>query len=332
MRFNYLALAALLLLAIGCKKPEPAPEGGQRSAVSGQPETRNEKPETRNEKQETRNEKTETRNEKQETRNEKTETRNKKRETRNEKTEAVAVKQPPAGPSRTLDELLDLVSGRQTCNIVMGCEARDGLIAIGAPAVEPIIQRYRVSGRPSYQRFHLIEILGYIDTPEVLPFLEQCLADPHWNARANAAIALGRLNAVSKLGLIKRLLKKHVKGRDFGFVYALAYAAEKLGTTGGKTVLLKALTEESVGSINWGYTRVAVFAAADLQLKQACPDLVHSVLHNDVFLKKEAMGAAMTLNCRQEDLAEAIAAELSSRIPSVRRKAAAALEKLGGKK
>ena len=246
--------------------------------------------------------------------------------------EGPAAAKPPSGPSRTLDELLDLVSDRRTCNIVMGCDAADDLIAIGAPAVEPIVQRYRTLGRPSYQKFHLIDILGHIRDPAVIPFLEERLADPHWNARANAAIALARLNAVTKLGLIKRLLKKHAHGRDFGFLYALAYAAEKLGASGGRAILLNALTEESVGSINWGYTRVAVVAAGDLGLKQACPDLVHSVLHNDIFLKKDAIAAAVMLECRDEKLTGAIAGQQTSRIPSVRRKAAAALEALGGEK
>ncbi len=320
MRFIYALLVSLLLAAPGCRKAEtptktPAEGPAEEVKKNPKPETLAVRPEVRSEKPDTKNEKRETGS-----------------FDRAQDDIKSLVEKPRSGPSRTLDELLDLVSDRRTCNIVMGCEAKDGLVAIGAPAAKPIIQRYRTLGRPSYQKFHLIEILGYVSAPEVLPFLEERLTDPHWNARANAAIALARLKAVSKLGLLKRLLRKHSGGRDFGFLYALAYAVEKLGAGGGSAILLKGLTEESVGSINWGYTRIAAFAAADLGLKQACPDLVHSVLHNDIFLKKEAIGAAMALQCRDEKLAEAIAAQETSRIPSVRRKAAAAIEMLGSKK
>jgi len=237
---------------------------------------------------------------------------------------------PESPPSVTLDELLERATTRQSCNIVMGCKSERGLIAMGEVAVRPIIEKYRSMKWPSYQKFHLIEILGETGHSSSVPFMEGLLKDPHWNARSNAAIALGKLGSTNSLSELKRLLKVHAQGRDFGFLYGLAYAVEKLGGTGGKKVLLEALTPTSVAKTNWGYTRIALAAARDLNLREACKNLKVCIVHNDTFLKKEAIRAAATLACSSDDISYAVAAQLENRVPSVRREAAGTLKELTG--
>lgn len=232
------------------------------------------------------------------------------------------------GTSRTMDELLDLVCARQSCNPVMGCAAEEGLVAIGEPAVKAIIGRYRVMGRPNYQKFHLLRILGRTGHPSAIPFLVELLEDPHWNVRTNAALALADLNAASELKRLKRLLRKSDNGRDFGFLYALAYAVEKMGGAGGGHIVLEGLEPERISRTNWGYTKIAVDAAGSLGLTEACPKLPLAIRHNDIFLKKAAIEAAIVLQCRDQELKSALEEQSSSQIPSVRRLSKKALDSL----
>lgn len=233
--------------------------------------------------------------------------------------------------SITLEELLNKATDRQTCNMVMGCEADKGLVALGKSAVRPVIDRYKEMKRPSYQKFHLLDVLGAIGDSSAVPFLEGRLRDKHWNSRANAAVALGKIGSLGSLKELKRLLGAQRKGRDYGFLYALAWAVEKLGGTGGQEVILEALDSANVQRRNWGYTRVAVSAAADLNIVDACAALPTCILHNDTFLKKKAISASATLSCTADVVLRAIAAQLSNRVPSVRRAATASLKQLTGK-
>ncbi len=76
---------------------------------------------------------------------------------------------------------------------------------------------------------------------------------------------------------------------------------------------------------------MAVEAAAELKLEDVCPLLRPAVEHREIFLKRAAIAAAATLRCPEEDLRRAVAAELESRVPSVRRGAAETLKKLTGR-
>lgn len=239
-----------------------------------------------------------------------------------------AVSAAKSKPSQTLEQLLDQATSRHGCNRVMGCSAEKGLLAIGEAAVQPIISRFKSMQRPTYQKFHLVRILGQIGHPSAIPFLAELLDHPHWNVRTNAALALAEMNAASELKKLKRLLRKTRKSRDFGFVYALAYAVQKVGGGGGKDVLLAALDPQRISRINWGYTKIAVDALAGLGFTEACGSLTPAILHNDIFLKKAGIEAAMALDCRQEKLMAAIEKQGSSQIPSVRRLTEKALKLL----
>jgi len=242
---------------------------------------------------------------------------------------------PPGEPdpneeAERLQELLDEVVVRAKCNIVMGCEAGEKLVDFGPAAIPSIIERYGQLNRPSYQKFHLVELLGSIGDVAAVPFLSSLLQDPHWNARSNAAWALAEAGARGQRARLEGLLAQKRDGRDFGFVCALAYAVEKLGGTGGKEVLLKALAPDSIASRNTGFTRIAVRAAGDLRMVEACLLLRVAIEHQELFLSKEAMRAAAALGCRQLEVHRAIAVNLNDRVPSARREAVSALKRLTG--
>lgn len=229
-----------------------------------------------------------------------------------------------------IGRLLDEVTTRQSCNIVMGCPSQAAIVALGEAAVGPIIERYGELTRSNYQKFHLIDLLGLIGSGSALPFLRDQLKAPHWEARTRAARAIGRLGERRELSRLKEQLSALADSQDFAFQYALAFAIQRLSGEGGEEILIQALSPESIGGRNWGYTRVAIDAVAELNLAQACPLLRVAVEHQDAFLKKSAIAAAATLSCHDKALLGAIAAQLPSRVPSIRRTARETLKKLTG--
>jgi hypothetical protein len=229
-----------------------------------------------------------------------------------------------------LEALLDSATTRQSCNIVMGCPAGSTLIALGEDAVAPLIGRYQSMGRPNYQKFHLLDLLGQIGSESALPLLREELDASHWESRTRSAIALGRIGSRRDLARLKIHLEKTENTQDYAFRYALAFAVEKLAGKGGAEVILEGLSPQGVNGRNWGYTRVAVEAAAELQLAAACPLLRLAVEHRDTFLKKAAITAAGALHCNNPALTQAVAAQLPSRVPSVRRQATETLKIVTG--
>jgi hypothetical protein len=228
-----------------------------------------------------------------------------------------------------IELLLEQVTTRQQCNIVMGCPAQAAIVAMGDAAIGPIIRRYGELTRSNYQKFHLIDLLGLIGSDSALPFLREQLKAPHWEARTRAARAIGRLGESRELSRLKEHLAASAGSQDFAFQYALAFAIQRLGGE-GEEVLIQALSPESIGGRNWGYTRVAVEAVAELNVTRACPLLRVAVEHQDTFLKKSAIAAAGQLSCHDKALLGAIAAQLPSRVPSIRRAARKTLLQLTG--
>lgn len=252
----------------------------------------------------------------------------------------IAARDIPATPGTTevvdeeeeadIEALLDEATTRQRCNIVMGCPAAAAIIALGEDAIAPIIARYQAAGSPNYQKFHLLDLLGRIGSETALPVLRAELQAQHWEARTRSARAIGRIGARHELARLKTHLAQTEGRQDYAFRYALAFAVEALDGKGGANILLEALAPQSINGRNWGYTRVAVEAAAELQLKGACALLRLAVEHRDVFLKKAAIVATGTLQCEDPPLHHAIAAQLPSRIPSVRRQSTRTLKRLTG--
>lgn len=225
-----------------------------------------------------------------------------------------------------VSDLLVLATTRQKCNRVMGCAAGEELIRLGADAVGPIMDRYREMPGWSYQRIHLLEILGRIGAAESVQLLVEQLGAPAWDARAQAAIALGRIGAKDQLDNLRAALDGAAE-HDRGFQYALAFSMEKLGGIGGKELLVAGLEGDRVANTNWGYTTVAAAAVGELGVAEACPLLVHSLRHRDIFLIKAALASAVALGCQGLD-AE-IEKLLESPVPSVRRAAERALATIG---
>ena len=229
-----------------------------------------------------------------------------------------------------IESLLDQATTRESCNVVMGCAVAAAIIAHGEDAVPPIIARYQSLGTPNYQKFHLIDLLGRIDSERALPFLREELEAKHWEARTRSAFALGHLGSRRDLARLKSHLASTTETQDHAFRYALAFAVETLGGEGGGAHILEGLSAQSINERNWGYTRFAVEAAAELRLTGACPLLRLAVEHRDIFLKKAAVAAAGMLTCNDQQLFQAIAAQLQSRVPSVRRQTQETLQKLTG--
>lgn len=232
--------------------------------------------------------------------------------------------------TRDIDALLDAATTRQTCNIVMGCPSGEALVAMGDEAIGPIVARYETLSRPNYQKVHLIDLLGRIGSTQALPFLRDRLKDTHWEVRTRSAFALGLIGARSERGRLKEALRETEGRSDHAFRYALAFAVAKLGDPDTGQILLEGLEPSSINTRNWGYTRVAVDAVAALNLDEACPKLRVAIGHNDTFLKRAAIAAAGQLNCPQGPVRRAVAAQLDSRIPSVRRRAVSTLKTLTG--
>ena len=231
--------------------------------------------------------------------------------------------------ARTIESLLGDVTTRQKCNIVMGCPAEAELVAHGNEATAPIINRFRTLSKPTYQKYHLIDLLGRIGDAAALPFLRECLDQRHWEARTRAAIAIGALGARTELTRLSERLQS-APVRDHAYRYALAYAVEKLGGEGGQAVLLEGLQADAINSRNWGYTRVAVERIRELGITQACPLLPQAIRHKDIFLKKAGILAAGDLECKGPEVLRAVATGLRERVPSVRKTARGALQKLTG--
>jgi hypothetical protein len=225
-------------------------------------------------------------------------------------------------PNEVITELLVRATTRQQCNRVMGCNAGDELIQLGTGAVGAIMDRYREMPGWSYQRIHLLELLGRIGAAEAVELLVEQLEAPSWDARAQAAIALGRIGAEDQLDLLRNILSG-VSERDRGFQYALAFSVEKLGGIGGKELLVAGLEGDRVANTNWGYTLVAAAAVGELGVGEACPLLVHSLQHRDIFLVKAALASAAALGCKE--LEADIKKLLDAPVPSVRREAERAL-------
>ena len=221
-------------------------------------------------------------------------------------------------------DALRSVMDRQSCNMVMGCLAEEELIAAGAIASKAIMDFYPQVTRESYNKFHLIDLLGETGDKGAVPFLQALLKAPQWNARANAALALGLIGDHSVGPALLESFEKAKSSNDMAFAYALAFALERmgLGNGQGKRTLLLALDAAQMGSVNWGYTRYAVQAVGLLGVKEACPKLVPSLLHKDVFLRKEALRSVARLGCKDLAVLDATASSLDHTALGVRSEAA----------
>lgn len=231
----------------------------------------------------------------------------------------------PEEQSKRLQQALRDVMDRHKCNTVMGCPAREDLVAAGEQAALALVEFYPTVQRDSYNRFHLIEILGEIPSKATIPFLTSLLQSDLWNARANAAFALGRLQAVQARPELERLFRQVKEGNDAAFAYSLAYALQRVGSDEGKSFLLEALRGPRLASVNWGYTRFAVEAVGLLGYTQACIDLVGPLGHKDLFLRRQALEAVARLNCDQTKVLDAAAQLLEDKSPGVRSLAAETL-------
>lgn len=231
----------------------------------------------------------------------------------------------PEEQSKRLQQALRDVMDRHKCNTVMGCPAREDLVAAGEQAALAIVEFYPTVQRDSYNRFHLIEILGEIPSKATIPFLTSLLHSDLWNARANAAFALGRLQAVQARPELELLFRQVKEGNDAAFAYSLAYALQRVGSDEGKSFLLEALRAQRLASVNWGYTRFAVEAVGLLGYAQACVDLVGPLAHKDLFLRRQALETVARLNCDQTKVLDAVALLLEDKSPGVRSLAAETL-------
>jgi HEAT repeat protein len=224
--------------------------------------------------------------------------------------------------------LLDSVTNRQECNRVTGCRRERELVALGPEVLPLIVERFKEMRGSNYQRLHLVELAGDAGRGRAVPFLVELLDDTDRNIRAAAAVALGRLRPTALAAQLRQRLAKVAATRDFGFTYGLAFAVERADRRGGRSILLAALSPQSLGNVNPGDLAIAVAAVTDLGLSEACPLLPPFITQPEVFLKKEAIRAARTLLCRQDEVTEAVALDLENAVPSVRREAAQALETL----
>lgn len=226
---------------------------------------------------------------------------------------------------KRLQDALRSVMSRHECNTVMGCPAEETLIAAGPLASKAIVDLYPTVERDSYNKYHLLDILGENGDRSAVPLLRTLLSDKQWNARANAAFALGRIADPSTLADLQQTLKSASTTVDQAVEYAAAFAVERLQPGSGRETLLRALQPDKVASINWGYTRYAVQAVGLLGLKQACPALLPSLNHQDVFLRRQAIQTVAALRCGQAQVLEAVAQSLEHPALTVRTEAAEAL-------
>ncbi|GEM_PF-4357687 len=219
--------------------------------------------------------------------------------------------------SRLKDELSNVIN-KHKCNLVMGCVPEEFIIGAGRDAVMPIIELYSKIRRDSFNKFHLIRILGEIGSEEAVPFLVGLLDAKEWFARANAAFALGLMGqAPEPAGLAERFDAVR-DSADAAYAYALAYALARSGDHRGKETLLGALRTEAVKNGNWGYTRYAVEAVGLLGYSEACPFMVDALRHADLFLRKEALRTVARLSCRELPVLESVVQSLDHPARSLR--------------
>ncbi len=231
----------------------------------------------------------------------------------------------PIQQQKFLEEAIRNLMDRHKCNTVMGCLAEEEVVAAGVDGARAIMEAYPTISRDSYNKFHLLDVLGEIGAPESGRFLADLLSAPQWNARANAAFALGRLKPASFVDQLEKHLTEAKAQRDMAVAYSLAYALESAGTGRGKSLLLDALDPKNMAGINWGYTRYAVEALALLGIVEACPKLLPALTHRDQFLRKEALRAVARLRCPQSVVLDAVAQSLEDAAPGVRTQAAETL-------
>ena len=229
-----------------------------------------------------------------------------------------------------IKELLDTVTQRKNCNRVMGCPAQEELIELGKPVVEPLVETYNRLSRPNFQKFHLIDIAANIESNETREFLLDCLDNRFWQARMKAAIGLGTLGDSEVVVELKKRLDNAKDSKDRGYVFGLVWSLAKLKDPGHTDILLEGLDPKTRARTNTGYTRVAVDAVADLNMKEACPNLPGLIRHPDLFLAKSSIRAASQLKCKQLKVLNAVASRLEDRVPSVRKESSDALKELTG--
>lgn len=235
----------------------------------------------------------------------------------------------PEAPPHVLKAIRDM-RVRQNCNLVMGCEPLDVLVAarelsVGAIAVEID----RSSPDLSHVPF-LLDALGEIGlrARKAIPTIQKALDEGPWLTKGHAAQALGRLGDRSTLPQLEKLvLDPEV---DPFTRSSAAYAMFKLGVKDHSGLIEIFLTEDAVKKQNWGYTAGIVPLAAELELTDALPGIRLATRHRDYFLRKAATKALAELN--DHTSVDRLTKLLDDKMPGVRKAALASLESLAEKR
>lgn len=230
----------------------------------------------------------------------------------------------------TLKEL----ARRPACNRVMGCRPLVTLAQMGRDIV-PALNRV-VADNPradGYWFFQIIALLGQLDDDRALPTLHGLLDDPRWEVPIRAAIALGRLARPASVEPLRAALARGEERDDPALAAAALGAlsrAEPARARAHRDALAALIPDdpELIGEIPSVILDILIEIVREVRLPQALPVVRAAALDDNRFVR----GQALDTLARLQDTGGIPYAldRLDDELPSIRKKALAALQAITG--
>lgn len=219
------------------------------------------------------------------------------------------------------------LTSRKKCNQVMGCPALEEVVKLGEVSVPELIRI--LEGSPSIAPFRpfVLEALGKIGDKAATKTLLKELAPPFWPNRVAAIVSLGRIRDRSAVTSLREILNKPDAYQP-ATLAAAGYAMYRMGDRNYADQITSLTTPEAIQTVNWGYTRIALELATELGLIEALPGARIALLHDDYFLRSQAIETIRILKDRHA--VPEIIRMLNDPIPSLRQKARSTLQELSG--
>lgn len=249
---------------------------------------------------------------------------------------------PPPGPTltpeaqQTILATLRAMAHRPSCNRIMGCPGLVTLAQYG-PAAVPLLADVldKNRGADGYWYYQLIALLGQLGDPRALPVLHALLEDTRWEVPIRAAEALARLGAPESGPHLTRALARAESDPDAQLALAAAARVglmrtdpERATTHRDAFVALVPTTAAGVEATPPVVLDILIALVRDARTPRALPGVRLAARHDNRFVRAQALD---TLASFQDTGGIPYAlALLDDKLPSIRQKALAALQRITG--
>lgn len=240
------------------------------------------------------------------------------------------------GPERRALLLATLreLARRPACNRIMGCQPLVTLAQMGRDVV-PALNRV-VADNPradGYWFFQIIALLGQLDDDRALPTLHGLLDDARWEVPIRAAQALGRLARPASVEPLRAALARGERRDDPALVAVTLGALSRVEPARAREhrdALAALIPHEPahIAEIPSVILDILIEVVREVRLPQALPAVRVAALDDNRFVRAQALD---TLARLQDTGGIPYALDrLDDELPSIRKKAMAALQAITG--